>query len=1213
MTKQYRLINNTLGWIIGIFATAIYVMTAEPTASWWDCGEYISTAHKLLVGHPPGAPTFQILGAFFNLFAGNDPTKVAFAINTLSAVCSGMTIMFLFWTITLLGKKLVAKLGGFTPLRQIALFGAAMVGALTYTFSDTFWFSAVEGEVYGMSSFFTALVFWCILKWEEEYDNRLDNINPHRWLVLIAYFVGLSIGVHLLNLLTLPAIAMIMYFKLSKNTTIYGVIQTIGIVSLVGGFFLPGVWMAIIWVLVTIPCMYFSFKSGAIKNMAEWGVLFTLAASFILLGIILYGIIPGIVNYAGKFEIFSVNTLGLPFNFGTVVYFLIIIGVIVWGLYYSNKKGKRILAASILSFAFLLIGYSTFITLVIRSNANPTIDENNPEDAVALLSYLNREQYGSNPLFYGESYNSKLIGYEDGTPVYVRDDKTKKYVISNSKKDTKYVFDQADLMLFPRMWSRDRSQEYINWLKTHYDPTNASDRENIRHLERGKLPTPAHHKKFMMTYQFNYMYFRYFMWNFAGRQNDMQGRGDIYNGNWVSGIPFIDHKMVGNQVDLPRSIERPGHNKYFMLPLFLGLIGLIWYSKKDGQNSFVVALLFLMTGLAIAFYLNMYAFQPRERDYAFAASFYAFSIWIGFGVFALINALEKLKNQKVQIISAVLVLVITTGLVPGVMAHQNWDDHDRSHRYTALAVAKNYLDSCAPNAIIFTLGDNDTFPLWYAQEVEGYRTDVRVCNLSLLNTSWYIDQMKRKAYNSEPLPISMTWDTYKDGSREQIIFNQGGGQFIDLKTVMDYIKQPQFDNKRLLVFLPEGYRTDGQAIPGSFSIPVDKQKVLANGTVAPQDSALVVDRIRWNLKDDGNVVNVLKAYLVMMDILAHNNWERPIYFASTTGPEGWFGLEDYFQLEGIAYRLVPINTKTSYPSLGRIDTDILYNNLINKFGDHSRIDRVNNPDAPPTTPYPYLWGGLNDPRVYNNEDNNRLFSNISLMHTRLADALIEKGEFSKAETVLDRVSSIFDPNVTPLVQSYNIPFTFQNIEMVKLYFKVPTPTAAEKGLKLVHSFLDELKESFDWVETCDERTLQIQNENIYYFTVFLNDVLKTLNPEQLKTVLPKLNQIKTNEISKKMIPQLSKDASNTIKKFYSSDGSNFGVLQRETYKILSTLASWESILIAQNNTQQGAFLKAEIEKHFVALAGVDPRLRTSIEYAIYPEREPKESPIIAIQ
>ncbi|NTV79342.1 MAG: DUF2723 domain-containing protein, partial [Clostridiales bacterium] len=552
-----------------------------------------------------------------------------------------------------------------------------------------------------------------------------------------------------------------------------------------------------------------------------------------------------------------------------MLYFLLIIGVIIWGLYYSNKKGKRVLAASILSFTFLLIGYSTFITLVIRSNANPTIDENNPEDAVSLLSYLNREQYGSNPLFYGESYNSRLIAMEDGDPVYVRDDVNKKYVISNSKKQTKYVFHSADQMLFPRMWSRDKTTDYVNWLKNQYDPQNASDKEDIRHLDRGKLPTPAQHKKFMFTYQFNYMYFRYFMWNFSGRQNDIQGRGDLDNGNWISGIPFIDNMHVGNYSDLPVTMQRPGTNKYYMLPLILGIIGLIWYSKKDGQNSFVVGLLFLMTGLAIAFYLNMYAFQPRERDYAFAASFYAFSIWIGFGVFAIISLLEKIKEKNIQMALALSTILLTTGLVPGVMAQQNWDDHDRSNRYTALAVAKNYLDSCAPNAIIFTLGDNDTFPLWYAQEVEGYRTDVRVCNLSLLNTSWYIDQMKRQAYNSAPLPISMTWDTYKDGSREQLVFQKGAGQYVDLKTVVEYIKKEQFNDKRMSVFLPEGYRTDGAAIPGSFSIPVNREKVLANGTVSIKDTALIVDRIRWNIPTDGDVSNVLKAYLVMMDILAN--------------------------------------------------------------------------------------------------------------------------------------------------------------------------------------------------------------------------------------------------------------------------------------------------------------------------------------------------------
>ncbi|MBP1672481.1 MAG: rane protein [Bacteroidetes bacterium] len=1202
MTKQYRLINNSLGWIIGIFASAIYIMTAEPTASWWDCGEYISTAHKMLVGHPPGAPTFQILGSVFSLFAGNDVTKIAFALNSMSAIASGMTIMFLFWTITLLGKKLVAKMGGMTPLSQIGIFGAALVGALTYTFSDTFWFSAVEGEVYALSSFFTALVFWCILKWDEEYDNRLENINPHRWLVLIAYLVGLSIGVHLLNLLTLPAIALIIYFKLSKNTTIWGVILTIAIISLVGALFLPGLWMIFIWVFITIPSFYFSFKNGAHKKIAEWGVLLTLGASFILLGVILYGIIPGIVNFAGKFEIFSVNTLGLPFNFGTIVYFLIIIGLIIWGLYYCIKKEKRVLAASILSFTFLLIGYSTFITLVIRSNANPTIDENNPEDAVSLLSYLNREQYGSNPLFYGESYNSKLIDYKDGTPVYVRDDKTHKYVVSNSKEKSDYVYDPADLMPFPRMWSRDKSADYISWLKAHYDLTDPADREEVRYLEKGKLPTSAHHKKFMLTYQFNYMYFRYFMWNFAGRQNDLQGRGDLYNGNWVTGISFIDDILVGKQDKLPESMERPGHNTFFMFPLILGIIGLIWYSRKDGQNSFVVGLLFLMTGLAIAFYLNMYAFQPRERDYAFAASFYAFAIWVGFGVFAIISWLEKIKNNKIQIASAFFAIVLSICLVPGVMAQQNWDDHDRSNKYTALAIAKNYLDSCAPNAIIFTLGDNDTFPLWYAQEVEGYRTDVRVCNLSLLNTSWYIDQMKRQAYNSAPLPISMSWKQYKDGTRDQLVLNKGNGEFLDIKMVMDYIKQPQFDSKKLLVLLPEGYKTDGQAVPGSFSIAVDKQKVLANGTVSISDTAQIVDKITWNIKDDGTVCNVLKAYLVMMDILANNNWERPIYFASTTGPEAWFGLEEYFQLEGLAYRLVPIKSQTTYPKLGRIDTDLLYDNLMNKFGDHSRLDHTNNAKPQDHTPYPYLWGGINDPKVYNNEDNNRLFSNIALMHTRLAQALIEKGDFNKAEKVLDQTATLFNPDVIPILQVYNFQYSMQVIDMIKLYFKINTPSAQQKGLKLANRLMDSFIETYDWFDQCDERTINIQSENIDNTALVLKELLKNLTPEQIAVIQPKLSKIKISKIEKYVLPSLFSNVSKNLSKYRSMQSADVNALQRETVNLLSSLYYWEKFYKITNKTNQYERIKKMIDEHIAALNMISPEYGNSFANFLFPER-----------
>ena len=1109
MTKQYKLINNVLGWIIGIFASAVYIMTAEPTASWWDCGEYISTCYKLLVGHPPGAPTFQLLGRIFSMFAGGDVTKVAFCINTMSAICSGMTIMFLFWTMTMLGRKLVAKLGEMTTGRMIALFGSALVGALTYTFTDTFWFSAVEGEVYAMSSFFTALVFWCILKWDIEYDNQKSNVNPNRWIVLIAYLVGLSIGVHLLNLLTLPAIVLVIYFKLSKNATVMGVVQTLGLASFVAGFFFSVPAMLAIWVLITLPCLYFSIKKKTVYSLAEWGVFFSLILSFILLGVILYGIIPGIVNFAGKFELLFVNGIGLPFNSGLIIFFVILFGLVGWGLYYGYNRDKKVLLAGIYSFLFLLVGYSTFLILVIRSNANPTIDENNPEDAVALLAYLNREQYGSNPLVYGQSYNSRVIAYEDGTPFYVKDREKGKYVISDKRESRNPVYAPSDCMPFPRMWDRGHQNEYVNWLRSYYKGDSAGDKEVRRHLEKGKLPTWALNVKFLQTYQFNYMYFRYFMWNFSGRQNDLQGRGGNMEGNFITGIPFIDKILVGDQSELPSALERPGTNKYYMLPLLLGLIGLFYYSIKDGKNSFIVLMLFLMTGLAIGFYLNMYAFQTRERDYAFAASFYAFSIWVGFGVFAIYSLFEKIKSQGVQIAGALLATLVCLGLVPGIMASENWDDHDRSNRYTALAIAKNYLDSCAPNAILFTLGDNDTFPLWYAQEVEGYRTDVRVCNLSLLSTSWYVDQMKRKAYNSEPLPISMTWDQYKDGTRDLVAMDKANSQFIDLKQIMDYIKSPIFDNKsQILLLNAKEYRSDGRSIPASFSLAVDKAKVLANGTVAQKDSNLVVDRLRWNLKGD-NINQILKAYLVMMDILVTNNWERPIYYASTTGPEAYLGLEDYFQLEGLAYRLVPIQTKNrgGY-STGRINSDILYDNLINVFNDHSRNDRINNPNAPAKAAYPYAWGGLNDPRVYNPEDNLRLTPLIRSTYQRLAETLLVEGDTAKAETVLDKGNEVLPNNVIPFVSTFRVDYAMWIINYMQVYNRLHTESAEAKIVKMADDMVTSYEELFNWFETRDDHTLEFQSENVVSSFYVLGEIANALSESQQAKLKPAFAKIK---------------------------------------------------------------------------------------------------------
>ena len=1095
MTKTQKRINNLIGLIIGIVASAVYIMTAEPTVSWWDCGEYIATTSKLLIGHPPGAPTFQILGRIATLFAGGDVTKMAFCVNCMSAICSGMTIMLLYFSIVRLARKLVAKWGELNTPRFIAVLGTALIGALTYTFTDTFWFSAVEGEVYAMSSFFTALVFWCILKWDEEYEHPKPNVNPNRWIVLIAYLVGLSIGVHLLNLLTLPAIGLIIYYRLSPNATSMGAVLAFAIIAFAFAILCSPMWMILIWLFVTTPLLILCGKRGALTSKAEWGVLLSLIISVALLGFILWGVVPQVVNLSGKFDLFFVNSLHLPFNSGVLFFFLLIAALIGWAMWYGHKKNRPVFTISAFSLMMLIIGYSTFMTLVIRSNANPTIDENSPEDAVSLLAYLNREQYGSNPLIYGQSYNTRVIGSKDGSPVYYRNEETKRYEISNPRKGDMPEYDPKGCMFFPRMWSSEKQSQYIDWLNNRYNSDSPSDKDNRRSLARGNLPTWQQNIKFFHTYQLGYMYWRYFMWNFAGRQNDIQGHGDYQNGNWITGLSAIDNPMVGNLKDMPSAMERPGHNKYYLLPLLLGLVGLVFQTKQDSKHSFVVFMLFMMTGLAIAIYLNMYAFQPRERDYAFAASFYAFAIWVGFGVLGIYRLFEKLQSKSVQTAGAVLTTLICFGAVPCVMAKENWHDHDRSDRYTALAVAKNYLDSCEPNAILFTLGDNDTFPLWYAQEVEGYRTDVRVCNLMLLSTSWYVDQMKRKAYESDPLPISMTWDQYKDGTRDVLYLEPANNQYVDLRAVMDYVKSSTFDNQRHLMLLSQknGYRSNGRAVPGSFSLPVDKQKVLANGTVSAKDSALVVDKLMWNLKT--NAVNPLtKAYIVMMDILVNNNWERPIYYAATAGAEAYLGLENYFQLEGFAYRLVPIRNESRSYELGRINTERLYDNLINVFNDHSRIDRVNNPNAPAKEPYPYAWGGFNDPKLYHSEDNTRLVPLMRRLYSRLAEQLIAEGEKDKALEVLVRGNEVLPDFNFPYVSvmSYIYGYTHSCMTYMENFFKIGSDAANKEGMKMANQIWDDQVALFNWYNNCDERTLNYRSSDIHYDFLFLHYMMNNV-------------------------------------------------------------------------------------------------------------------------
>ncbi len=998
MLKHYKTINNVLGWVVCIIASGVYLLTAEPTVSFWDCGEYIATTYKLQVGHPPGAPTFQLIGRLFSLLAHGDVTKVAYCINAMSALCSGFTILFLFWTLTMLGKKLATVNNGeFTNAKAIAVLGSALVGSLAYTFTDTFWFSAVEGEVYAMSSFCTALVFWAILKW----DAVADKNYSYRWIIFIFFVIGLSIGVHLLNLLTIPAMGLIVYFRKFKPST--------------------------------------------------KGFIYALLISVALVGVILWGIIPLIVKYSGSFERLFTNAFHMGFNVGTIVYFLLIAALLVWGILYTEKRQKPLFNLILLSFTFLLIGYSTFLMLPIRSNANPPIDENNPEDAVALLAYLNRDQYGSNPLVYGQYYNSRVKEYKDGNPVYVKNflvyndiygdiiqfyqkrdaekfienNKDKygnmqikgRYVISDERKNSIPVYYGEDCTLFPRMWSnRDESniRQYKIWAGI-----SGSDVRYVNGQSVPNIPTFGENLKFFFDYQMWYMYGRYFMWNFVGRQTLDQGFGTKRSGEWLSGINFIDEARLGPQ-DMPEHMKNKGRNTYYFLPLLLGIIGCVFHFMKDKQNWSVVFMLFIMTGIAIGVYLNMYAYQPRERDYAFAASFYAFSMWIGLGVYAIYALIEKYMNRN---LAAVLSTIVCLS-VPTVLCAQNWDDHDRSHRYLTRSIAKAYLDSCPKNAILFANGDNDTFPLWYLQEVEGYRTDVRICNLSLMGTDWYIDQMKRKAYDGELVQMTMTKEMYQQGTRDLLIARNSLKMPQNIVNVMQEICKPA-NNKRE-VNLPTT----------ALFMKVDKEKVLANGVVPANMADQIVDNIVWNMPNTSiyyangadTVKVITKAYIAMMDILANNNWERPICYVATTGADAFFGLENYFQAEGMVYRLVPIytNNDNMWRMVGRVDSDILYDNLMNKF----ELTEFASED------------------IFLSQDYTRMVANFKIMYFRLIETLLNEQKLDKVELVLDRVYECFPQNI--------IAYDYFDILLARAYVACNNDKAIRKGIVLYNDCIEQL-------------------------------------------------------------------------------------------------------------------------------------------------------------
>lgn len=1033
---NYNKLNNIVGWAVFLVAAIVFLGTIEPTASLWDCGEYIATAYKLEVGHPPGAPTFMMLGRVFSAFSS--PENAAMMVNAMSGLSSAFGVLFIFWCITMLTKKVALREGAaLTKEKTIAILGSGVVGACAFIFTDSFWFSAVEGEVYAMSAMFTAATFWAILKWE----TVADEPRSDRWLILIAYLIGLSIGVHLLNLLAIPAVAYVYYFKRYEKATRKGFIIT-GVVGL---------------------------------------FLLVLVQAFI---------IPKIVELAAWFEITSVNSFGLPFNSGALLFGVIMVSLIILALRWTHKKGKVMWNTAVLCFMVLLIGYSSFAMIMIRSNANTPMDENNPENLVSLLAYLNREQYGTWPISHGPYWNTPIDytdPYSDGSPVYtplytvqqngadIADfssegealryvesagsglDIVAQYKITDDRESTVPNYDPEYSTIFPRMFykqDKNKIQGYKNWsgYQTAWENNDMDGHTVIMDKRPGAppntpltdakgniqyLPTFGENLTFFWKYQVKFMYWRYFLWNFSGRQNDSQGDGNLLEGNWLSGLDFIDNQRLGPQELVPESISNNrGYNKFYMLPLLLGLIGLIFQLARAPKDFTVVMLLFLLTGFAIIIYLNQKPYEPRERDYAYAASFMVFTIWIGMGVYALFDAainltMSELKRigmyvggaiavsfifesiggsdhtlsysliylglfgtiataamyflgQKMKQGMALLAIPLLLGIsAPTVMALDGWDDHDRSGRYTATDLAKNYLDSCAPNAILFTNGDNDTFPLWYVQEVEGYRTDVRVCNLSLLSTDWYISQMQMQAYDSDPVPFGMTEAMYRQGTRDFVeIVQDEQDRSMNITDALNFVYDDRNTTASRFTGEQEYYFPTR-----NFVLPVDKDKVLANGTVNPEDADLIVDEVRWTVSGG----YVVKNTLMVLDLLANFNWDRPIYFASTTGTEAYAGLQNYFQLEGLAYRFVPIQTvENGNPLLhGRINIEKMYDNLMNKF----------------------LWNGLNDPDVHLSYYDLRMTGNYRIQFNNLADALITDAQAMEAEALSLRSGPILQDSL----------------------------------------------------------------------------------------------------------------------------------------------------------------------------------------------------------
>ena len=1068
---NYKRFDTVIGWLVFAVAAVTYLMTIEPTASFWDCSEFITSGYKLEVGHPPGAPIFMLTANLFTQFT-SDPGKVAMMVNIMSALLSALCIMFLFWTITMLARKLVA--GDDTPGRwqAISIFGAGIVGALAYTWSDTFWFSAVEGEVYAYSSFCTAVTFWLILKWEENCD------RPHsaRWPVLIAYLIGVSVGVHLLNLLCITAIVLVYYFKRAKEP--------------------------------------------------DWkGGLLALLLSGVIIALVLYGIVPGIVKVGGWFELLFVNAMGLPFNTGLIVYVILLAAVLIWGVYETHRGDRKVnmyisfllsiamtgipffghkasgiifgllilsavaiylfakklservkpspvvLNTIMLSVMMITIGYSSYAVMMVRSTANPPMDQNSPEDIFSLGEYLAREQYGSTPLLYGQAYGSGLVWEPKGDYCIAKSiTKGKSYgrmeKSQTGEKDSYYVKDDkrqyvyAQNMLFPRMYSRsaEHIEEYNSWCGGIKGKTYIYDACGRK--EKAVIPTQLENLQFFVKYQINFMYWRYFMWNFAGRQNDSQNLyGEIQNGNWITGIGFIDRKLIGGDSKLmPEYLKGAGRNVFYCLPLLLGLIGLFWQfgkGKTGTRQFFVVLSLFFMTGLAIVVYLNQTPLQPRERDYAYAASFYAFAIWIGLGVTAISDGLRKVVGEKAAPLLAFLICLF----VPIQMVSQTWDDHDRSGRYTCRDFGQNYLTTLPEkgNPIIFTNGDNDTFPLWYNLETEGFRTDTRVCNLSYLMTDWYIDQMKRPAYDSKAIPISFERIEYQSGTNEVVS--------IDPQRKYNSLKQARSEAEREWIYqefelrnILDNYVKKGKPIPtDSIWLKIDKDAVLRSGMMIPKEYRGETDEETKAKMPDKMIIslvgksNLMKNELMMLDMLYQCNWERPLFMATTVQSDNHLNLGNYFVLEGLAYRITPFDwSKLGYVdenSGAVLDSEKMYENLMK-----------------------FKFGGLANAGVYLDETNRRMIWTHRKIYIQLAGQLINEGQNEKALEVLDFIEENLPYNTIP----YHFYRLSTETTAANMYLFLNQP---EKALPILTDITAENLMEMRWYLSMDNRRLKLSSDS----------------------------------------------------------------------------------------------------------------------------------------